>query len=85
MNRMTRQPQPNERLFEFLANETRWRAELRNNGLFGVEVLFIKDEEVVRWRRFNYRVQAMQWAEIERSLITNERRFNCTYIERTME
>ena len=67
-----RQPQPGERLFEFVVkrNNARWLCELRDEGShYGVEAQFFQNEELRFSRRFKTRALAVQWAEEERKAI----------------
>jgi hypothetical protein len=75
--RPPRQPQPGERLFEFLLGHDRIRCELRDHGPYGVEAQFYRNEEFLYGRRFDSRLDAsrpsrqlaIQWAEEERSAL----------------
>jgi hypothetical protein len=72
--RPPRQPQPGERLFEFLLGPDRILCELRDHGAYGVEAQFFRNEEFSYSRRFDPsldptrppRELATQWAEAER-------------------
>jgi hypothetical protein len=69
-----RQPQPGERLFEFLVGHNRYLCELRDHGPYGIEAQFFRNEEFAYSRRFDPRLDptrpprelAIQWAEEER-------------------
>ena len=67
-----RQPQPAERLFEFLRGHDQFLCELRDHGeSYGVEAQFYRNEEFILSRRFDRRLDptrpprelAIQWAE----------------------
>ena len=64
-----RQPQPGERLFEFRRGFDRWRCELRDDGVSGVDAQFFFNEELLCSRQFDTRALAVQWAEGERKII----------------
>jgi hypothetical protein len=72
--RPPRQPQPGEKLFEFLLGHDRILCELRDHGAYGVEAQFFRNEEFAYSRRFDPgldptrtpRELAVQWAETER-------------------
>jgi len=74
VRRPQRQPQPGERLFEFLVGHGRILCELRDHGPYGIEVQFFRNEEFSHSRRFDPRLDptrtsrelAIQWAEEER-------------------
>ena len=74
VRRPPRQPQPGERLFEFLVGADRYRCELRDHGDYGIEAQFFRNEEFRYSRRFDARLDptrtprelAIQWAEEER-------------------
>jgi hypothetical protein len=69
-----RQPQPGERLFEFLLGHDRILCELRDHGPYGIEAQFFRNEEFRYSRRFDPgldptrtpRELAVHWAEEER-------------------
>jgi hypothetical protein len=65
----TRQPTPAERLFEFLRGHDRFLCELRDQGAYGTEAQFHRNEEFLFSRRFAARVLAIAWAEGERTAI----------------
>lgn len=68
---------PGELLFEFLRGHDRIRCELRDQGAYGVEAMFLTNEEFVISRTFHQRldpsrtprVMAIAWAEAERQAI----------------
>src|SRR5437764_6701430 len=74
---LPRQPQPGELLFVFLVGHARWSCELRDHGQWGVEAQFWKNEEFMRSRRFDARMDptrppremAIAWAGEERKAI----------------
>jgi hypothetical protein len=51
-----RQRQPGERLFEFLHGPDRYLVELGDHGAYGVEAQFWRNEEFLRARRFDRRM-----------------------------
>jgi hypothetical protein len=61
--------QPGERLFEFLRGHDRFYCELRNQGEFGIEAQFFRNDELYLSRRFDHREQAIEWATSERQAI----------------
>jgi hypothetical protein len=75
--RPARQPKPGELLFEFHVPQTHtfWRVELRDNGVYGVEVQFLDPIDVRIARSFRQdmdpdrtpRAMAMAWAQLERA------------------
>jgi hypothetical protein len=75
--RPPRQPQPGERLFEFVLGDDRILCELRDHGAYGVEAQFYRNEEFAYSRRFDPRLDttrrsrelAIQWAEHERAAL----------------
>jgi len=67
-----RQPQPGEKLFEFLRGHDRYLCELRDHGVYGIEAQFWENEEFRYSRRFETRAavvdpfiatDAAQWAD----------------------
>jgi hypothetical protein len=64
-----RQPQPGERLFEFLRGHDRFLCELRDRGPYGVEAQFYQNEEFRSSQQFETRALAVAWAEGERTAI----------------
>jgi hypothetical protein len=72
-----RQPQPGERLFEFLVGPNRYRCELRDHGAYGLEAQFFENEQFWYSRRFDGRLDptrtpralAVEWAETERAAL----------------
>ena len=67
-----RQPQPGEKLFEFLVGHKRHLCELRDHGKWGVAAEFYVNEEFVMSRRFDTRELAIQWAQLERAAIEKD-------------
>jgi hypothetical protein len=76
-----RQPVAGEVYAEFLVGHHRWTIELRDQGVYGIDVQFFQNEEFLFSRRFDPRLDstrpprelAIAWAEEERkSLERNE-------------
>ena len=62
-----------ELLCEFERDNRRYRVELRNHELWGIEAQIFQDELFLRGRRFYTRELAVQWAQRERAaLLRNE-------------
>jgi hypothetical protein len=82
-------PRPPELLFEFLRGHDRFTCELRFLGEWGVEAMFLKNEELFVGHRFDTRTIAAQWAESIRAVIEkrrdalkHERRRSCYHLPR---
>ena len=66
-----RVPQPGEPLWSLRKDGATWSAELRYHGEFGVEAQILRQGELVIGRRFDTRVLAVQWAEMEWATLEN--------------
>lgn len=69
-----RQPQPGEKLFEFLVGNDRYIVELRDHGQWGVDAQFYRNEEFCYSRRMDNRALAVLWAEAIRKGLEKEER-----------
>ena len=66
----SRQPQPGERLFEFLRGHDRFLCELRDHGEFGVEAQFFINEEFLLSRRFETRASTHARGPLRNAWVT---------------
>ena len=61
---MPREPQPGERLFDFLRGHDRFLYELRDLGAYGVEAQFYQNEDFLVGRRFETRALAVSVGDV---------------------
>jgi hypothetical protein len=62
---------PGEPLFSFMRDHDRSACELRYHGEWGVEAMFLRNEELFIAHRFDTRELAAQWPEDMRTALEN--------------